>query len=148
MMNVAHNITSAGLKFLKKTMRLNIKAEYRVAEEYVDRLNIRTPSVKVQIKSLSGGNQQKVSLAKFLFTRSKILIFDEPTKGIDVGAKQDVYNLIIELASEGKAVIMISSEIPEILGMSDRVLVMKAGQITAEMAREEANQGKILEAAL
>jgi ribose transport system ATP-binding protein len=148
MMSVAHNITSAGLKFLKKTMRLNIKAEYRVAEEYVDRLNIRTPSVKVQIKSLSGGNQQKVSLAKFLFTRSKILIFDEPTKGIDVGAKQDVYNLIIELASEGKAIIMISSEIPEILGMSDRILVMKAGQITAEMAREEANQGKILEAAL
>jgi ABC-type sugar transport system ATPase subunit len=148
MMTVAHNITSAGLKFLNKTLRLDLKAENNVAEEYLTKLNIQTPSVKTPIKSLSGGNQQKVMLAKSLFAKSKILIFDEPTKGIDVGAKEEVYNLMAELANEGKAIIMISSEVSEILGMSDRILVMKTGRITAEMSREEANQSKILEAAL
>ncbi len=87
-------------------------------------------------------------LAKSLFTNSKVLIFDEPTKGIDVGAKEEIYHMMIELANSGKAIIMISSEIPEILGMSDRILVMKQGRISAEMFREEANQRKILEAAL
>jgi ribose transport system ATP-binding protein len=146
--SVANNITSAGLKFLKKPLGLDLIQEKQLAEEYVDRLHIQTPSLNTQIKSLSGGNQQKVMLAKSLFTNSRILIFDEPTKGIDVGAKEEVYNLMAELANEGKAIIMISSEVLEILGMSDRILVMKAGRITAEMSREEANQSKILEAAL
>jgi ABC-type sugar transport system ATPase subunit len=146
--SVANNITSAGLKFLKKPLGLDLIKEKQFAEEYVDKLHIQTPSLNTQIKSLSGGNQQKVMLAKSLFTNSRILIFDEPTKGIDVGAKEEVYNLMAELANEGKAIIMISSEVSEILGMSDRILVMKAGRITAEMSREEANQSKILEAVL
>jgi ribose transport system ATP-binding protein len=147
-MSVANNITSAGLKFLRQSFGLNLKAEERIASDYAGKLNIRTPSVRTRIKSLSGGNQQKALLAKSLFTNSKILIFDEPTKGIDVGAKEEIYNMMIELATQGKAIIMVSSEIPEILGMSDRILVMKRGRITAELSREKADQGSILEAAL
>ncbi len=148
MMSVANNITSAGLKFLRKPLRLDLEKERHVAGEYVGRLLIRTPSVRARIKSLSGGNQQKVMLARSLFTNSKILIFDEPTKGIDIGAKEEIYNLMMELASSGKAIIMISSEIAEIIGMADRILVMKGGRLTAAMSREEANQTKILESAL
>lgn len=149
MMSVAKNISSTGLSLLKKkTLRLDLKKEKEIAGQYVDRFHIRTPSVETLIKSLSGGNQQKVMLAKALFTHSKILIFDEPTKGIDVGSKQDVYNLMVELAGEEKGIIMISSEIPEVLGMSDRILVMKRGRISAELSREEANEKRILEAAL
>ena len=149
MMSVAKNISSTGLRLLKKKIfNLDLKKEKEVARQYVDRFHIRTPSVQTLIRSLSGGNQQKVMLAKALFTNSEVLIFDEPTKGIDVGAKQDVYNLMVELAGEGKGIIMISSEVPEVLGMSDRILVMKQGRISAEMSREEADQRKILEAAL
>lgn len=148
MMSVAKNITSAGLKSLRKPLRLDLEKENHVAEEYVGRLLIQTPSVKARIKSLSGGNQQKVMLAKSLFANSKILIFDEPTKGIDIGAKEEIYNLMMELANSGKAIIMISSEIAEIIGMADRILVMKGGRLTAAMFREEANQTRILESAL
>jgi ABC-type sugar transport system ATPase subunit len=148
MMSVASNITSAGLKFLSKPLRLDLGKERQVAGEYVRKLLIRTPSVRARIDSLSGGNQQKAMLAKSLFTNSKILIFDEPTKGIDIGAKAEIYNLMMELASSGKAIIMISSEIAEIIGMADRILVMKGGRLTAAMSREEANQTKILESAL
>jgi ribose transport system ATP-binding protein len=147
-LSVTSNITSAGLKFLSKLWCLNLKRERTVAEGLIDRLNIRTPSAKTQIGSLSGGNQQKAMLAKSLFTHSEVLVFDEPTKGIDVGAKEEIYHLMIDLATEGKGIIMISSEIPEILGMSDRILVMKEGRVTAHMPREEATQEKILEAAL
>lgn len=148
LLSVANNITSAGLSLLSKAFGLRLKAEREVAEEYCKKLNIQAPSVTTLIESLSGGNQQKVMLAKSLFTNSEILIFDEPTKGIDVGAKEEIYNLMIELANNGKAIIMISSEIPEILGMSDRIIVMKQGRITDEMTREEASQEKVLEAAL
>jgi len=130
-LSVANNVTSAGLKLQKKGLGLDLKKEKDVVEEYKRKLNIMTPSIKTQIESLSGGNQQKVVLAKSLFTNSEILIFDEPTKGIDVGAKEEIYNLMIELAGEGKGIIMISSELPEILGMSDRILVMKEGRVTA-----------------
>ncbi|MDQ1336418.1 MAG: ribose transport system ATP-binding protein [Thermodesulfobacteriota bacterium] len=147
-LSVASNVTSAGLKLLKKGLGLDLNKEKGVVEEYKEKLNIMTPSTKTQIESLSGGNQQKVVLAKSLFTNSEVLIFDEPTKGIDVGAKEEIYNLMIELAGNGKGIIMISSELPEILGMSDRILVMKEGRVTAEMSREEANQEKLLEAAL
>jgi len=149
MMSVAQNISSAGLRLLKRKMGgLDLKREREIARQFVDSLHIRTPSVEVAIRSLSGGNQQKVMLAKALFARSQVVIFDEPTKGIDVGAKQDVYRLMIDLARGGKSIIMISSEIPEILGMSDRILVMKRGRISAELSREEANEKRILEAAL
>jgi ABC-type sugar transport system ATPase subunit len=148
MMSVATNLTSAGLKFLKRPLGLDLKKEHHVAEQYIGKLQIRTPSVKTRIRSLSGGNQQKVMLARSLFTNSKILIFDEPTKGIDIGAKEEIYHLMMELASSGKTIIMISSEIGEILGMTDRILVMKSGQMTAVMSREEANETRILESAL
>jgi len=148
LLSVANNITSAGLRLLRGIFGLSLKTEREVAEEYSKKLNIQTPSVMTLIESLSGGNQQKVMLAKSLFTNSEILIFDEPTKGIDVGAKEEIYSLMVELASGGKAIVMISSEIPEILGMSDRIIVMKQGRITDEMSREEASQERILEAAL
>jgi ribose transport system ATP-binding protein len=147
-LSVANNITSAGLKLLRGRIGLRIRKEREVSKEFVDKLNIRTPSVDTNMESLSGGNQQKVVLAKSLFTNSEILIFDEPTKGIDVGAKEEIYNLMLELAGAGKGIIMISSELPEILGMSDRVLVMREGRITAEMSRQEASQERVLEAAL
>jgi ribose transport system ATP-binding protein len=147
-LSVASNITSAGLKLLSKALCLNPNRERIVAEEFIDRFNIRTPSAKTQIGSLSGGNQQKTMLAKSMFTRSEVLIFDEPTKGIDVGAKEEIYRLMMDLATGGKGIVMISSDIPEILGMSDRILVMKEGRVTAKMSRDEATQEKILEAAL
>lgn len=147
-LTVANNITSAGLNLIKGRCGLNVGKERAVAREYVRKLHIRTPSVRNTMDSLSGGNQQKVMLAKSMFTHSSILIFDEPTKGIDVGAKEEIYRLMIELAGEKKGLIMISSEVPELLGMSDRILVMKNGRVTAEMSREEADQEKIMEAAL
>ncbi len=96
------------------------------------------------MKNLSGGNQQKVVLAKWLFTRSKVLIFDEPTRGIDVGAKAEIYQLMNRLAEQGVAILMISSELPEVLGMSDRILVMHQGRIAGELSREEATQEHVM----
>ena len=116
-----------------------------VAGEYVDKLNIKTPSVDQLVRNLSGGNQQKVVLAKWLIRNSDILIFDEPTRGIDVGAKSEIYALMNQLASQGKAIIMISSELPEILRMSDRVIVMCEGRVTGELDISEASQEKIME---
>ncbi len=147
-MSVAANVTSSGLKLITKALGLSLKAEKEVAEEYRKKFSIQTSSINTPLESLSGGNQQKVMLAKSLFTKPEVLIFDEPTKGIDVGAKKEIYDLMIELAGSGKAIIMISSEIPEILGMCDRILVMKDGRIKAELSREEANKEKILEVAL
>jgi ribose transport system ATP-binding protein len=121
------------------------KAADQVAEEYVERLDIRTPSVNQLLRNLSGGNQQKVVLAKWLIRNSDILIFDEPTRGIDVGAKSEIYTLMNELAAEGKAIIMISSELPEILRMSDRIMVMCEGRVTGELDISEATQEKIME---
>ena len=110
-------------------------------------MRTKTPSQKTQIRSLSGGNQQKVVLAKSLAGKSEIIIFDEPTRGIDVGAKWEIYELMNRLAKEGMAVIMISSEMPELLGMSDRILVMHEGEITGELSKEDASQVRILELA-
>ncbi len=115
--------------------------------KYVDRLNIKTPSIDQFVRNLSGGNQQKVVLAKWLIRNSDILIFDEPTRGIDVGAKSEIYTLMNELAAQGKAIIMISSELPEILRMSDRIAVMCEGRITGEIPIHEASQERIMELA-
>ena len=115
-----------------------------VAEEFRKILNIATPDVEKKIKELSGGNQQKVVLARWLATGCQILLFDEPTRGIDVGAKQEIYQLINRLAEEGKGIVFISSEMPELLGMSDRIIVMHEGEITGELSREEASQERIL----
>ncbi len=118
--------------------------ETEVAEKYRRDLNIRTPSVFQKVMNLSGGNQQKVVLAKWLFTEPEVLILDEPTRGIDVGAKYEIYGIINELSAAGKAVIMISSEMPELLGMSDRIYVMNEGSFVGELNADEASQERIM----
>ncbi|WP_460427735.1 ATP-binding cassette domain-containing protein, partial [Azotobacter armeniacus] len=115
-----------------------------LCEEMRGKLRVKTPSLEQCIANLSGGNQQKALLARWLMTQPRILILDEPTRGIDVGAKAEIYRLIAELAGEGMAVIMISSELPEVLGMSDRVLVMHEGEATGFLGREEATQERVM----
>lgn len=124
---------------------LDSKKIKQEAREYCKKLSIKTPSIEQIVRNLSGGNQQKVVLAKWLIRNSDILIFDEPTRGIDVGAKSEIYTLINELAQQGKSIIMISSELPEILRMSDRIIVMCEGRITGELDIVEANQQKVME---
>lgn len=126
---------------------LNKKAVEKTCNEQVQKLNIKTPHIDQLIMNLSGGNQQKVLLARWLLNDPDILILDEPTRGVDVGAKSEIHKLMSKLAQEGKAIIMISSELPEVLGMSDRVVVMHEGRKKGELSREEANQEKILEVA-
>jgi rhamnose transport system ATP-binding protein len=117
---------------------LNVVRERRVAADYVAKLRIATPSTSQRTVNLSGGNQQKVVLAKWLYSDARILIIDEPTRGIDVGAKAEIHALMVRLAQQGLAILMISSELPEVLGMSDRVLVVNEGRIVASFARAEA----------
>lgn len=145
---VKENITLASLDKLSKLNWLRQKSEKKISEDYVQELNIKTPSIKQQVQFLSGGNQQKVVLSKWLCSEAEIFIFDEPTRGIDVGAKVEIYKIMNTLCKQGKAIIMISSELPEILGMSDRILVMNHGKITGQLSAENATQEKILELAL
>ncbi len=142
--DVKQNITLANLDNLKKGGRLNLQKEKTDARELVEALSIKTPSIKQKVKFLSGGNQQKVVVAKWLYTQCDVLMFDEPTRGIDVGAKLEIYKLMLDLARNGKAIIMISSELPEILGMSDRIVVMHEGKVAGELSIGEADQVKIL----
>jgi putative multiple sugar transport system ATP-binding protein len=142
--DIKENITIAGLKKLSRNWVIDRDEEVRVAETYRKRLNIRSPSILQKAGNLSGGNQQKVVLSKWIFTEPDVLILDEPTRGIDVGAKFEIYTIINQLASEGKSVIFISSELPEILGMSDRVYVVNEGRIVGEFTREEATQEGIM----
>ncbi len=145
MQSVANNITLAALPRLFGGMRpLSPRMEAEVARRYINELRIRTPSETRLVRFLSGGNQQKVVIAKWLCSQSDVLIFDEPTRGIDVGAKVEVYNLMTELVRRGAAVMMISSDLPEVLGMSDRILVMRKGRIVGELSRAEATQERIL----
>ncbi len=148
MLSVLHNMSMASLDKLTTNLLLRRGDERRQAGEFVDKLRIATPSVNQQVQYLSGGNQQKVVLAKWLASQSKILIFDEPTRGIDVGAKVEVYNLMNTLVHSGVAVIMVSSEMPELLGMSDRILVMHEGRIAAEISRQDATEENVLAAAM
>ena len=143
-MVVRENISLANLDALTRFGFVNRKEEKLVALKYIEDLMIKTPSCEQQVQNLSGGNQQKVVLAKWLYTESKVLIFDEPTRGIDVGSKVEIYQLMNRLAASGAAIIMISSELPEILGMSDRILVMHEGTIAGELSREDATQEKIM----
>ena len=124
------------------------RRERRAADRYVRELRIRTPGLDQKVAYLSGGNQQKVVLSKWLCSEAEVFIFDEPTRGVDVGAKAEIYQLMNRLAASGVAIVMISSELPEILGMSDRILVMRAGRVACEFGSEEATQEKILECAL
>jgi ribose transport system ATP-binding protein len=143
-LSVVINATLASLdKFIRKLF-IDKAKERRAMSEHIGEMSIKTPSQDQLAKNLSGGNQQKVVLAKWLATDCEILIFDEPTRGIDVNAKQEIYQIIRRLADSGKAIIMISSEMPELLGMSDNIAVMANGRITGRMARAEATQEKIL----
>ena len=107
-------------------------------------MHIKTPGQKTQIRSLSGGNQQKVIIGRWLLTKPEVLLLDEPTRGIDVGAKYEIYQLIIDLAKEGKGVVMVSSEMPELLGVCDRILVMSGGRVAGEVNAKETSQEEIL----
>lgn len=147
-MSVLHNMTLVSLRDMTRFGWLDPLMEQRSASGYRDSLAIRTPSLRTEVSTLSGGNQQKVILAKWLMSEPSILFLDEPTRGIDVGAKTEIYSLMNRWASEGKAILLITSELPELLAMSDRILVMHRGEITAEFSREEATQEKVMAAAM
>lgn len=142
------NTTLANLDSISNHKVIDRDKEYQVAEEYRDKLKTKCPTVEQNVGNLSGGNQQKVLLAKWMFADPDILILDEPTRGIDVGAKYEIYCIINNLVAEGKSVIMISSELPEILGMSDRIYIMNGGRIVGELSGEEASQEKIMSSIL
>ena len=142
------NTSLANLDALASGTVIDKDKEYQVAEEYRDKLKIKTPSVEQLVGNLSGGNQQKVLLARWMFAEPDILILDEPTRGIDVGAKYEIYCIINDLAAAGKSVIMISSELPEVLAMSDRIYIMNASRIVGEMKASEATQENIMAAIL
>ena len=148
MRSVKDNISLAVPDLISRFDFVDPGAERRIAAEFADRLRIRTPSLDAAVSNLSGGNQQKVVLARWLARHPKVLILDEPTKGIDVGAKAEIYRLIAELAGEGIALLVISSEMPELLGMADRILVMAGGRLVAELDREAANEERILSLAM
>ena len=124
---------------------LNRKKEREITQRYIDQLAIKTPGQEQRVENLSGGNQQKVVFGKWLATHPKVLILDEPTRGIDVGAKKEIHELMVRLAKSGVGIIMISSEMPEVLGMSNRIIVMHGGQICGELTAQEATQERIME---
>ena len=146
-MTIRDNISFIAVKQISKASVISTRKDRGMAKDFIERLQIKCPGMEQLTKNLSGGNQQKVVLAKSLAGKSEIIIFDEPTRGIDVGAKWEIYELMNRLAKEGMAVIMISSEMPELLGMSDRILVMHEGEITGELSKEDASQVRILELA-
>jgi len=144
---VKWNIVFPIVKDISKFGVVNTKKENEIASHFKERINIKTPSLSQQVINLSGGNQQKVVLAKSLAAESDILIFDEPTRGIDVGAKQEIYHLMTELADSGKAILMISSDMEELLGMSDRIIVLCEGELAGEVNKEQFDQHYILDLA-
>jgi ribose transport system ATP-binding protein len=143
-MSVVENITVTNLKMLTKIGFIKKNREIDTASSLVERLKIRLSSIHQSINSLSGGNQQKVILARWLGSSARIIFFDEPTRGIDVAAKAQIHQLMRELIQHGASIIMISSELPEILEMSDRIIVMHEGKITGELSREEATEQNII----
>src|SRR2546425_2577801 len=145
---ISANITLASLDRFSRLGALDFRREKEIAADYTRRLSIKTPAIFAPVATLSGGNQQKVALSRWLITKPSLLILDEPTQGIDVGAKSEIHALMTELATQGVAIVMISSELPEILGMSDRVAVMHGGMILGIFDRAEATQPKILALAL
>ena len=142
--SIKHNTSLANMAGVSKNSVIDEDKEYAVAEEYRTKLNTKTPTVEQLVGNLSGGNQQKVLLAKWMFAGPDVLILDEPTRGIDVGAKYEIYCIINELAREGKSVVMISSELPEVLGMSDRIYVMNEGRMVGELDAKDATQESIM----
>lgn len=146
--SVKNNIILGALKVCSQNGFINKKKEAGIADEQIRRFGIKTPGPNQLVNYLSGGNQQKVVLAKVLLGDPQVVIFDEPTRGIDIGAKAEIYRMMTALATAGKAIIMISSELPEVLGMSDRILIVRDGKIAGEMSREEATQEKIMQRAM
>lgn len=146
--NIKRNVTIASLRKISKRMVTDDNLEIKYAEEYRGKLNIKCSSILQKVGNLSGGNQQKVVLSKWIFAEPDVLILDEPTRGIDVGAKYEIYTIINKLADEGKSVILISSELPEILGICDRIYVMNEGRIVGEFDREFASQESIMKSIL
>ncbi len=147
-MSVAANASLANLDAVSRHGIVDRAAEAAVAREYVERFRIRTPSVGAAVGALSGGNQQKVALARWLATRPAVLIVDEPTQGVDVGSKAEIHGLLQSLRERGLAILMISSELPEVLGMCDRVAVMRAGTIAGVLSRADATEERVLALAL
>ena len=143
-MSVRHNLTLAALKLFQKFLFLSSRREKETTRSYIQRLQIKVSDARVPITSLSGGNQQKVILGRWLAADAKILILDNPTQGIDIGTKSEIYQLIMKLADEGKGIVILSSEIPEILKICDRVFVMYHGEITGTLNRTEATEEKIM----
>ena len=142
---VQRNVSAAALGKLAKRGWVNENEEFSVAERFRRSMGIRTPAVSTQVGTLSGGNQQKVVLAKWMFTDPEVLILDEPTRGIDVGAKYEIYSIINDLAAQGRAVLVISSELPELLGLCDRIYALSEGRITGEVDRAEATQERLMQ---
>ncbi|MGW6916853.1 sugar ABC transporter ATP-binding protein [Kitasatospora sp. NPDC054939] len=146
--SIRDNTSTVVLERLRRFRFVRRAAERELAQEYTDRLRVRTPSIEHEVRKLSGGNQQKVVLARWLARKPKVLILDEPTRGIDIGAKAEIYQIIADLAAEGVAVLVISSELPEVLGLADRIVVMQNGRITGELARAEATEEAVLHLAM
>ena len=145
---IAINNTMARLEKVCKRGIIDVDKENAVAEDYREKLKTKTPSVKQAVGNLSGGNQQKVLLVKWMFADPDVLILEEPTRGIDVGAKYEIYCIMNDLVAQGKSVVMISSEMPELLGMCDRIYVMNEGNMVGEFTAQEATQEKIMAAIL
>jgi putative multiple sugar transport system ATP-binding protein len=142
--NIKVSITSAGLRKIRRNLTVDENAEIKAANRYRKEMNIKARSIEQSVNTLSGGNQQKVVLGKWMFTEPDVLILDEPTRGIDVGAKYEIYEIINRLADSGRGVLMISSELPELLGMCDRIYTLSEGVITANFSRDDANQETLM----
>ncbi len=147
-MSIASNVSLASLDNVSSNGLVDADSENKLASQFVDRLRVKTSSIEAPAGTLSGGNQQKVALARWLATNPKILILDEPTQGVDVGSKSEIHGIMMDLAAKGLAIVMISSELPEVMGMSDRIVVFHQGRIAGELSRAEATQEKILTMAL
>ncbi|MCR5216588.1 MAG: sugar ABC transporter ATP-binding protein [Lachnospiraceae bacterium] len=142
--DIRYNITISNLEELVDGLSINENEEIAIANDYKESINIKAPSIEQKVGNLSGGNQQKVQLAKWMFAKPNVLILDEPTRGIDVGAKYEIYSLMNRLVEQGMSIIMISSELPEVLGMSDRLYVMSEGTIAGELLTEDATEEKVM----
>ena len=144
MLSIAKNTTQAALNKIRKGPFISLAKENKVAEKTVEDLRVVCPGIEYDVIGLSGGNQQKVVLGKWLFTESEILIFDEPTRGIDVGAKAEIYNIMNDFAAKGKTIIMVSSDLPEIFMIADRIYVMREGEIIADLDVDQTSQEEII----
>ncbi|WP_308190550.1 sugar ABC transporter ATP-binding protein [Sinomonas notoginsengisoli] len=147
-LSIKKNATLASLKQVVYGGRARTRKEEKLVKEYFRKMNVKAPSTETKIESLSGGNQQKVLLARWLIADPKVMLLDEPTRGIDIGAKFEIYKIMTELARQGRGILMISSELPELIGMCDRIYVMSAGRVTAELTREQFSQETILQYAM